>query len=51
MTWLMQRIADRRTQRRCFHHNHSTGKSWISGRIIDYRKLWDCTRCGKTWVI
>ncbi len=51
MTWLLGWIADRHTQRYCFHHDHRTGESWIRGRIIDHRKLWDCTKCAKTWVI
>lgn len=41
-----------RERRRCFHHDHRTGQSWIGrGSIIDYRKLYTCDSCGKVWVI
>lgn len=48
MTWVMERIAGCRT---CFHHDHRRGESWIRSQIIDWRKLYDCGHCGKTWVI
>jgi hypothetical protein len=47
MIW--QRWRDRR---RCFHHDHRTGTSWVGpGTIMDYRKLYECKRCGKIWII
>lgn len=41
-----------RKSRDCFHHDHSTGESWIVGTLIDLgrRKLWSCTKCGRRWV-
>lgn len=41
-----------RKRRQCFHHDHTTGESWVGrGSIIDYRKLYLCDRCGRIWVI
>jgi hypothetical protein len=40
-----------RKRRRCFHHDNHTGESWIGrGSIIDWRKYYECSRCGKAWV-
>lgn len=41
-----------RERRRCFHHNHRTGESWIgNGSVMDYLKYYECSRCGKGWLI
>jgi len=39
-------------RRRCFHHDHHTGQTWIKGQLIDMgiRKIFRCTHCGKTWI-
>lgn len=39
-------------RRRCFHHDHHTGQSWIRSELIDLgrRKLYHCTECGKVWI-
>lgn len=40
-----------RKRRRCFHHDNHTGESWVGrGSIIDYRKLYACKNCGRTWI-
>lgn len=40
-----------RERRACFHHDNGTGESWIGrGSIIDWRKLYTCSNCGKVWV-
>lgn len=40
-----------RKRRACFHHNHSTGESWVSGRLVDMgrAKHWTCRECGRYW--
>ena len=39
-----------RKRRACFHHDHSTGTSWLLSQIIDGgRKHWWCTAGGKGW--
>jgi hypothetical protein len=41
-----------RKRRQCFHHDPRTERSWIRpGQIIDYRKLYRCRQCGRTWII
>lgn len=45
--WWLQR----RERRNCFHHDINTGQSWIKNEIIDYRKLYWCTKCTARWVI
>lgn len=46
---MIRRWLDRR---RCFHHNNHTGESYIGrGSIIDYRKFYSCSKCGKVWII
>jgi hypothetical protein len=39
-------------RRRCFHHDHRSGESWIKEQLVDVgrRKMWWCDRCGKTWL-
>lgn len=39
-------------RRRCFHHDHRTGRTWIKDQLIDtgMRKMHWCTECGKTWI-
>lgn len=39
-------------RRRCFHHNHTTGVSWITGELVDLgrAKLFRCVECGKVWI-
>jgi hypothetical protein len=45
-------IREWRRRRNCFHHDRLTGESWISpGSIIDYRKLYTCSRCRKVWIL
>lgn len=34
----------------CFHHDYRSGESWIKSQIIDYRKLYWCTKCQRRWV-
>ncbi len=47
MSWL----KTWRERRRCFHHDNHSGESWIGrGSIIDWRKHYECSRCGKVWV-
>ena len=41
----------RQRRRRCFHHDRYTSTSWIADRIIDWRKIYWCTKCDKTWII
>ncbi len=39
-------------RRRCFHHDINTGESWIGrGQIIDWRKLYRCKNCERTWIL
>lgn len=51
MTWLMEQVAGWRARRSCFHHNTRNGQSFIRDQIIDWRKRYHCTNCGKVWVI
>jgi len=46
---MIRRWRDRRD---CFHHDHRSGQSWITGQLIDtgMRKLWRCTRCERIWI-
>lgn len=41
-----------RKRRWCFHHDHTTGTSWIKSQLLDVgrRKAFWCEDCGKTWV-
>jgi hypothetical protein len=53
MTVTMTNIIGRwRRQRSCWHHDHTTGQTWISGTLIDAgrAKLWHCTHCDRTWI-
>ncbi len=40
-----------RDRGRCFHHDHTTGRSWISARLVDLgrAKHYRCIRCGRYW--
>jgi hypothetical protein len=51
VNWLLALVDEWRARRRCFHHDHTSGKSWVRGRLVDLgrRKLFDCDHCGKTW--
>jgi hypothetical protein len=42
-----------RRQRRCFHHDHTTGESWLTSFLIQngMGKLFRCTRCFRAWTI
>jgi hypothetical protein len=46
-------IANRLPRARCWHHDISTGKSWVDGRLIDLgrRKMFRCARCDKTEIV
>ena len=48
----MSLLANWRQRRNCWHHDHTTGQSWITGHIIDAgrAKLWRCSNCDRTWV-
>lgn len=37
--------------RACFHHDRSTGTSWLGEQLIDggMRKMFWCRMCGRTW--
>ena len=39
-------------RRRCFHHDHHTGTSWIRENLIDLgrRKQFWCDHCDKIWI-
>jgi hypothetical protein len=41
-----------RARRACFHHDRSTGESWLFCQLIDLgrRKEFWCTKCGKMWI-
>lgn len=41
----------RHSKSTCMHHSWHTGTSWIESRLIDLgrRKMFWCTRCGRTW--
>jgi hypothetical protein len=41
-----------RNRRGCFHHEHSTGESYLRNELIDcgMRKRFWCTRCGRVWL-
>lgn len=47
MSWL----ARRRKRKNCFHHDHSTGVSWIKSQLIEtgMGKMFWCARCQQTW--
>lgn len=42
-----------RKRRACFHHDHTTGKTWIKSMLIDTgrNKMFWCTTCGKAWTL
>ena len=42
-----------RERRRCFHHDHTTGQSWITGQLIHHGmgKLFRCKQCGRAWTV
>jgi hypothetical protein len=44
-------LAAWRRQRACFHHDWTTGQSWIENRLIEMgsRKMFWCRECGRTW--
>lgn len=35
----------------CFHHDRTTGESWIEGQLIDCgrRKMFWCRECDRAW--
>jgi len=48
----VNRWAERRSKRKyCMHHDIRGCESYIASTIIDYRKLFLCTGCGRTWII
>ncbi len=40
-----------RVRARCLHHDHTTGRSWISTELVDAgrAKHYRCRRCGRYW--
>lgn len=40
-----------RRERKCVHHNRSTGETWLTSELIDtgMRKRWECKECGQIW--
>lgn len=42
-----------RAQRDCFHHNQSTGATWIGARLINTgaNKVFKCMMCGRMWFV
>lgn len=46
-------IRARQARRACFHHNHRTGESWVTGELIDLgrRKLFSCNHCDQMWFV
>lgn len=44
-------LRARRKRRDCFHHDHLTGETWLAvEHVSGGRRLWFCTRCGRTWL-
>lgn len=39
----------RQKQRRCFHHDHVTGETWMRSQMIDHGKFFWCRKCDKGW--
>jgi hypothetical protein len=42
-----------RKRRECFHHDHSTGTTWITGQLINSGtgKMFTCANCQNTWFV
>lgn len=40
-------------RRRCFHHDWTTGESWIKTRLINMGmgKMFWCRKCTRTWFV
>lgn len=49
--WIARAFRAWRKRRQCFHHDRRRRESWIRDRIHDYRKLYWCTECGRTWIL